>query len=191
MVDRKMTHKAKLSTFTTNGYDKGARQYKITLWYFVNALVVRAAWNPFMSIKIALLRLFGAKIGKGCVIKNEVRVKSPWYLTIGDHVWLGESCWIDNLDRVEIGNNVCISQGAMLQTGSHDYTKTDFRYRNSPVIIRDGAWIGARSVVCPGVTVEENAVLTAGSVATHDLAGDAIYQGNPAEKKRERIITEQ
>lgn len=179
--------KVQLGQFSGREFDKGAGFLKITLWYFVNAILVRASWNPFMGMKKALLRAFGARIGKGLVIKNNVTIKSPWFLTVGDDVWLGEGCWIDNLDRVTIGSNVCISQGAMLLTGNHDYTKEDFPYRNAPITIEDGAWIGARTVVCPGVTVHENAILTVGSVATRDMQANGIYQGNPAGKIRERF----
>lgn len=178
----------KLSTFDGSDFNKGAGFLKITLWYFVNAMIVRASWNPFMGIKILLLKAFGAKIGKGLVIKNNVVVKSPWYLTIGDDCWLGEGCWIDNLDRVTIDSNVCISQGAMLLTGNHDYSVYNMPYRNAPIQIEDGAWIGAQATVCPGVTVHRNAILTVGSVATKDMEGNGIYQGNPAVKIRERII---
>ena len=72
------TIQVKLAAFDGSGFEKGAGFITTTLWYFVNALIVRASWNPFMGIKIAMLRLFGAKIGKGLVIKNEVRIKSPW-----------------------------------------------------------------------------------------------------------------
>lgn len=107
-----------LPSFNTGNFSKGAGIIKQTLWYFANALFVRASWNPFMGIKIFFLRLFGAKIGKGLVIKNNVNIKFPWKLTLGNHVWLGENAWIDNLDEVIIGNNVCISQGALLLTGN-------------------------------------------------------------------------
>lgn len=180
----------KLAAFDGSDFNKGAGFLKATLWYLVNALIVRASWNPFMGIKIALLRLFGAKIGKGLVIKNNVTVKSPWNLVVGDDCWLGEGCWIDNLDRVFIGSNVCISQGAMLLTGNHDYTVSSMPYRNAAIRLEDGAWIGAKTVVCPGVTVHGNAILTVGSVATGDMEADGIYRGNPAVKVRERIIKE-
>ena len=178
----------RLATFDGSDFDKGAGLFKASLWYFINALLVRASWNPFMGIKVRLLRLFGAKVGKGLVIKNNVTIKSPWNLTIGDDCWLGEGCWIDNLDKVRIGNNVCISQGALLLTGNHDYTRTSMPYRNAPITIEDGAWIGAKAVVCPGVTVRRHAILTVGSVATKELAEDGIYQGNPAARTRNRKI---
>lgn len=180
------TKKCDLSAFSPEGFDKGAGFIKQAVWYFVNALLVRASWNPFMGMKIFLLRLFGARIGKGLVIKNNVTVKFPWKLEIGDDCWIGEDVWIDNLDRVSIGNDVCISQGAMLLTGNHDYTVYNMPYRNAPIKINDGAWIGAQTVVCPGVTVENNAILTVGSVATKDMEANGIYQGNPAKIIRMR-----
>lgn len=178
----------RLAEFSIGSFNKGAGLIKITLWYFVNALIVRASWNPFMGIKLALLRAFGAKIGKRICIKNDVIIKSPWNLVIGDDCWIGEGCWIDNLDRVSIGSNVCISQGAMLLTGNHDYTNPAMPYRNAPISIEDGAWIGAQTTVCPGVNVHRNAILTVGSVATKDMEENGIYQGNPAVKIRERKI---
>lgn len=98
-----MQHEVSLASFHGNDFNKGAGGLKIILWYFVNALIVRASWNPFMGIKIALLKAFGAKIGRGLVIKNNVVIKSPWNLTVGDDCWIGENVWIDNLDRVTIG----------------------------------------------------------------------------------------
>lgn len=180
--------KVDLSTFSTDNFDKGASKIKIIAWYFINAWLVRASWNPCMSIKIVFLKVFGAKIGKGLVIKNNVNIKFPWKLTIGNNVWLGENAWIDNLDKVKIGNNVCISQGALLLTGNHDYTLPTFDYRNAPIIIEDGAWIGAKTIVCPGVKVKSHAILTVGSIATKDMEAYSIYQGNPAQKVRMRKI---
>lgn len=177
-----------LSSFSPVNYDKGASKFKQALWFFLNAIFVRASWNPFMGFKILLLKIFGAKIGKGLIIKNNVIIKSPWYLTVGDDCWIGENVWIDNIDIVTICSNVCISQGAMLLTGNHDYTDPTMPYRNAPITIKDGAWIGAKTIVCPGVIVGECAILTVGSIATHNLNPYGIYQGNPAKIIRERII---
>ena len=188
MMEESKQNSVRLAAFDGSGFNKGAGFLKITLWYFVNALLVRASWNPFMGIKIVLLRMFGAKIGKGLVIKNNVVIKSPWNLTVGDDCWLGEDCWIDNLDKVCIGNNVCISQGALLLTGNHDYTLSSMPYRNGAITLEDGAWIGAKAVVCPGVTVHRNAILTVGSVATKEMEENGIYQGNPAVRVRTRVL---
>ncbi len=181
-------NKCYLSKFTTQKFDKGARVAKQIIWYFVNATIVNTSWMPIKFIKVALYRTFGAKIGKGLCIKNHVNVKFPWKLIVGDNVWIGENAWIDNLDNVTIGDNVCISQGAMLLTGNHDYTTPEFNYRNAPIVLEDGAWVGAKAIVCPGVIVHSHAFLTVGSVATKSLEPYTIYQGNPAVKIRIRTI---
>ncbi len=135
-----------------------------------------------------MLRLFGANIGKGVLIKPGVNIKYPWFLEIGDHCWIGENAWIDNLAKVTLGAHVCISQGAYLLTGNHDYGKPGFDLIVKEIIIEDGVWIGARSVICAGVTCKSQAVLSAGAVATKDLEANSIYQGNPAVKIRDRFI---
>jgi putative colanic acid biosynthesis acetyltransferase WcaF len=109
-------------------------------------------------------------------------------LEIGDYVWLGEHVWLDNLEKISISSNVSLSQGAMLLTGNHDYTLSSFNYRNAPIVLEEGVWIGAKAVVCPGVTCKSHSILTVGSIATKNLEAYTINQGNPAEKIRQRII---
>lgn len=183
-----MVNSVDLSKFTAGNFDKGASKFKIVLWYFVNCLFIRPSFIPFMGPKVILLRLFGARIGKNLVLKPGVLIKSPWNLVVGNNCWIGENVWIDNLDKVSIGNNVCISQGALMLTGNHDYTLSHMPYRNAPIYINDGAWVGAKAVVCPGVTINTNAILTVGSIATHNMASNGIYQGNPAKQVRKRVI---
>ena len=159
---------------------------KYILWMFVSALFFRHSLSVLNSLKCAMLRLFGAKIGKGVLIKPSVNIKYPWKLQIGDHVWIGENAWIDNISEVIIADNVCISQSAYLLTGNHNYKLDTFDLITKPIILKEGTWIGANAVVCPGVTCYENSVLSVQSVATEDLEANTIYQGNPATKLRPR-----
>lgn len=172
--------------FDGSDLSKGAPMPKIVAWYFVNAQLVRPAWMSFMSVKLFLLRLLGVTIGKGCVVKSNVVVKSPWGLVVGDNCWIVEDVWIDNIDKVVIEDDVCLSQDAMLLMCNHDYSVQTMPYRNAPIRLCRGAWIGAKAVVCPGVVAGRNATLTVGSVATKDMAPCGIYQGNPAVKVRTR-----
>jgi len=180
--------KTRLLEFNGSNFNKDAGIIKQACWFFIHALFIHSSFMPLMGIKRFWLRLFGAKIAKGLIIKPSVTIKFPWKLTIGDHVWLGEHCWIDNLDEVRIGNNVCISQGAMLLTGNHDYTIPSFDYRNAPIVLEEGVWIGAKAVVCSGVTCKSHSILTVGSIATKDLEAYTIYQGNPAKEIRKRVF---
>lgn len=175
-----------LKTFSTNNYDKGRGRLIQLIWIFCNALFLKNSWFVFMGFKVFLLRFFGAEIGQGIVIKPNVNIKFPWKLVMGNDVWIGEGVWIDNLDKVTIGNDVCISQGALLLTGNHDYKSSSFDYKNEPICIGNGVWIGAKSVVCPGIICENESILTVGSVATKNLESFGIYQGNPALWIRQR-----
>ena len=177
-----------LSAYNNDWYNPGASALKRTLWYFVNAALFINPLNPLSGLKVKLLRLFGAQVGKGVTLKPNINIKYPWLLEIGDHVWIGEGVWIDNLTAVTIGNHVCISQGALLLTGNHNYKKKTFDLMVGRITLSDGAWIGAKSVVCPGVTCGSHSVLAVGSVAVKDLKPYFIYQGNPAVPVRERTI---
>jgi putative colanic acid biosynthesis acetyltransferase WcaF len=160
----------------------------MALWYLTNAVFFRNPLLPFSFLKIILLRMFGAKIGNGVVIKPAVNIKCPWHLVVGDYVWIGENVWIDNLVKIELQDNSCISQGAMLLTGNHHYKKSTFDLIAKEIIIEEGAWVGAQTVVCPGVILRSHSILTVGSVATKSLDAYGIFTGNPAIKVRERKI---
>jgi putative colanic acid biosynthesis acetyltransferase WcaF len=176
-----------LSRFKNDWYEPGAGMLKRCVWYIANALFL-ASCLPGSKLKVSLLRLFGAQVGRGVVIKPRVNVKYPWRLKIGDHVWIGEGVWIDNLEQVTLGSHVCVSQGALLLTGNHNYKRETFDLIARPILLEDGVWIGAKSIVCPGLTCRSHSVLSVGSVATGDLEPYGIYQGNPAVKVRERLI---
>ena len=170
-------------------------------WYKPGSFLKRFFWHIFsntfinstlpvpMKIKILILRLFGASVGQNVTIKPSVNIKYPWFLVIKNNVWIGEQVWIDNFVEVLMEDNVCISQGALLLTGNHNYSKETFDLMPAKIILERGSWIGAKSVVCPGINVKTHAVLAVGSVATRDLEPYSIYQGNPAIFVRERKIS--
>ena len=166
----------------------GATKPKQIAWYFVNIIFFKNRWNVSSSLKVFLLKVFGADVGKGVLIKPCINIKFPWKLRIGDNSWIGEDVWIDNLSDVIIGENVTLSQGALLLTGSHDHTRVSFDFISNPIVIEDGAWIGARSVVFGGVTCRTHSILGLNSVAEKDLMPYIIYKGNPAVPVLDRII---
>ncbi len=183
-----MKNTVDLSKFNNSWYKPGCFLWRF-LWFIKGRILVNTYLPWPMWVKRFTLRFFGAKLGRGVVIKPKVNIKYPWFLEVGDHVWIGEGVWIDNLGKVTIGSHVALSQGAMLLCGNHDYKKESFDLIVGPITIEEGAWIGAKAVVCPGVRVGSHAILTVGSVATKDLEPYGIYQGNPAVKVRERVIS--
>ena len=178
--------KTDLSTFNNDWYNPG-NLFKRMLWYLISIAFFKSSF-PFYGTKIFLLRLFGAKVGKQVTIKPHVTIKYPWKLEIGNHVWIGEYVWIDNLAKVTLKNNSCVSQGAMLLCGNHNYKKTTFDLLIGEITLEEGAWAGAKTVVCPGVKLGSHSLLTVGSVATTNLEPYWVYQGNPALKLKPRII---
>ena len=178
-----------LASFDNSDYKPGNAFLRFT-WYFFNVFFLLNPWNPFMGVKRGVLRLFGAKIGRGVIIKPRVNVKYPWYLNVGNHCWIGEGVWIDNLGPVIIANHVCISQGALLLSGNHNYKKTTFDLMVEPIELETGVWIGAKTIVPGGTLASTHAVLTAGSVAPKRMEPYGIYTGQPAVKVRERKISE-
>jgi len=169
-----------------NSWYKPGNSFKRCCWYIINSVFFKSSLFPFSKLKVLLLQLFGASAGKNILIKPCVNIKYPWFLSVGNNVWIGEKVWIDNLGKVVIGNNVCLSQESMLLSGNHDYTQTGFNLIVKEIILEDGVWIGARSVVCGGVVCRNHAVLAVNSVATRDLEPFSVYQGNPAQKVKER-----
>ena len=180
------------SIYNNDWYKKqiGAGKIKQVLWYFINILFFINPLNAGSRVKKFWLQIFGAKIGKGVVLKPAINIKYPWKLSVGDHSWIGEKVWIDNLAEVKIGKHVCLSQGAMLLTGNHNYSKKTFDLMVDAIVLEDGVWIGAQSMVCPGICCKTHSVLSALSVATKNLEPYTIYQGNPAIPVRQRVISE-
>ena len=180
-----------LSTPDNSEYEKSRSTLAWALWYFIGAPILKSSLLWPSVLKVFVLRTFGARVGMGVYIKPGVKVKFPWLLSIGDHTWIGEDVWIDNLAEVRIGSHVCVSQGAYLCTGNHDWSSPNMKLFRSPIELQDGCWIGARSTVCPGITVAAGAILTVGSVATKPIPPFQIWAGNPATYARNRVVSSQ
>ncbi|MDE1006083.1 MAG: putative colanic acid biosynthesis acetyltransferase [Paraburkholderia fungorum] len=156
------------------------------IWFFVEACVINNKLLPLSSVRVTLLRLFGAKIGTGCRFVHPLRVKSPWNLEVGDNCWFGVDVWIYNQALIRIGSNVCISQGTFLSAGSHDMSTT-MDLRVAPIVIEDGVWITSKCVVQMGVTIGRSAVVTPLSVVHRSLDPEGVYGGNPCRFIRNRF----
>ncbi len=182
-----ITKEVDLNSYNNDWYKPG-NLFKRSVWLFLNLIFFNNGFAIINAPKIFLLRLFGATIGKGVLIKPSVNIKYPWFLSIGDYSWIGENVWIDNLTQVTIGKNVCLSQGAMLLTGNHNFTKITFDLMTKSIVLEDGVWIGAKSVICPGVYCESHSILAVQSVATSRMDAYKVYQGNPAKLIKERVI---
>ena len=138
-----------------------------------------------LNILIILLT-FGAKIGKHVIIKPRVNIHFPWKLEIGNNSWIGEEVFILNFEPVRIGNNCCVSQRSFVCGGNHDFRDPSFQYKNEPITLKNGVWIGAQSFVGPGVIIEKNTVITAGSIVLKNQPAHKICSGNPCKPIKDR-----
>jgi len=179
--------KVKLQNFNpSDGLDRGASKVKEISWYLIKWFFFLSALPYPNSLKASLLRCFGAKVGKGVVIKPRVNIHMPWKLEIGDHTWIGEEAFLLNFEPLIIGNNVCVSQRAFLCGGNHNYKIAEMPYRNGPITLEDGCWVGASCFVSPNVIIGVDCVVSACSVVRTSLPSNTVCEGNPAKPIKPR-----
>jgi putative colanic acid biosynthesis acetyltransferase WcaF len=169
-----------LSRYDASEFDRGAPVWKEALWRLCQGFFFQALWHVPSAVRVFWLRTFGARIGKGVVIRAGVNVHFPWRLALGDHVWIGEEVMILSLADVSIGSNVCLSQRSFLCTGSHDFHGTTFDLITRPIRVEDGCWIAAQAFIGPGVTLGKGSVVSAGSVVLESIPPKGRVRGNPA-----------
>jgi putative colanic acid biosynthesis acetyltransferase WcaF len=180
--------KVELRRFDNAWYSPGRNVILRGLWYATEVVVFRSSVPWPSGFKASLLRLFGATVGKRVRIKPRVAIKYPWNVSIGSDAWIGECVWIDSLGRVVIGDNTCLSQGCMIETGSHDWSDPAFGLVVRTVTLENGSWAAVRSLLLPGSRLAEHSVLAAGAVLSGDTESSAIYAGIPARKVRARFV---
>lgn len=160
--------KRRLGDFQGFGYDKGRSKFVQVLWAAASVLIVEKLWCP-PSLRVRILKAFGAEIGERVLIRQGVRIHWPWKLRVGNDVWIGVDAWLLNLEYIEIGSDVCISQDAMLCTGSHQLRSPSFEFDNAPIVVGDGAWIAARATILRGVTIGTGVVVGATALVTKSV----------------------
>ena len=179
--------KTRLDRFDPRDGLKRGRSKPIEAAWYLCKLIFFVSYIPWpYSIKAMVLRLYGARVGHGLVIKPRVNIHLPWKLELGDYVWIGEDSFLLNFEPIIVGSHSCISQRVFLCTGNHDFRDPHFGYRNAPIMIGSGVWIGAGSIVCPGVSIGDEAVAFAGSVVTSNIPENIMVAGNPARPRGER-----
>lgn len=164
--------------------EKKDRPVSLKVWRAINALCFGWCGN---GLRQWLLRAFGAKIGKGCLICRGVTVYAPWNLEMGEMVCIGPKVELYCKDKIIVGSGVVISQDAYLCTASHDITSVTMDLITKPLVIGDNSWIAAKATILPGVTIGEGVVVGACAVIAKDVPDWSMVVGNPARvvKKRE------
>jgi putative colanic acid biosynthesis acetyltransferase WcaF len=156
------------------------------LWMLIGRPLLRLSWHNWYGYRRGILRLFGARIGKECVIRPTVHIYIPWNLSMGDISALGDYAIVYNLGMVTIGNRVTVSQYAHLCAGSHDYTRREMPLLRPTITVGDDVWIAADAYIGPSVTVGDGAIVGARSSVFRDVPPWTIVAGNPAKVMKQR-----
>ncbi len=175
-----------LRQYDQSDYDRGRSTVTILLWWFLQALIFPITLHNFHFIRCGLLRLFGAKIGKGVVIRPTARVTYPWKVSIGEYSWIGDDVVLYSLDRIDIGAHCVISQESYLCTGSHDIRDPHFKLKTAPVAIGNGAWVATDCFVAPGVQIGANSVIGARSSVYKNIPSGQVAWGSPCQPRYPR-----
>jgi putative colanic acid biosynthesis acetyltransferase WcaF len=176
-----------LSKYDQSWYDRGKPTWFVLLWWFVQSVTFPLTLHPFNGLRCAILRLFGAHIGKNVLIRPTARFTYPWKVTIGDYSWIGDDVVFYSLDQINIGSHCVISQKTYLCTGSHDLKDPTFGLKTASINIADGAWVAADCFVAPGVTIGKNSVIGARSSVFGDMPSGQICRGTPCRPKSPRL----
>ena len=148
---------------------------RLIIWYVFSSAIFEKFWFP-RRLRPSVLRIFGANIGNGVIIRREVRVYFPWNLSIGENSWVGEQALIINHELVAIGANACISQRAIISSSSHDLRSSNLAYHHQKVIIKSGVWVCMDSKVLSGSILGENSVVSAGEIFSGHLTDGHIFR---------------
>jgi putative colanic acid biosynthesis acetyltransferase WcaF len=162
-----------LKNFQNPEYNPGSFLKRVS-WYFCSRIFFEGFLPYPIIFKRYLLILFGSKIGHGFIIKPKVQIKYPWFLEIGDHVWIGEGSWIDNIGKVYIGDNVCISQGVFFETGSHNFKSDKFDLIVGKILIGNNVWIGCKCIILPGAKIKDNSIIYGGRILKGEVEPDKL-----------------
>lgn len=160
------------------------------LWGIIYVMLFKYSPRPFHFWRSFLLRLFGAKVGRGVHVYPGVKIWAPWNIEFGDECGVGGGATLYSQGKIILGKRSIVSQGAYLCTGSHDYTKSGHPLITAAIVIGDFAWIAAEAFVHPGVEIGEGVVVGARSVVVKSLPEWMVCAGNPCKPLKKRIITD-
>jgi len=159
-------------------------------WNVVYIIFFRFSPKPFHSWRSFLLRLFGAKVGKGVHVYPKVTIWAPWNLILGDECGVANGVDLYSQGKITLGYRSIISQRVFLCAGTHDYTRQGHPLVTAPITIGDHAWVAAEAFVHPGVTIGEGAVIGARSVVNKDMPSWMVCAGHPCKPLKARIFVE-
>jgi putative colanic acid biosynthesis acetyltransferase WcaF len=176
-----------LETFGLPEGTRGRSGFVVAAWQLAQATVFACSPQYAYPWRRWLLRLFGAKVGKGVLVRQSARVTYPWFVSLGDHCWIGDHAEIYSVAPITIGANAVVSQRSYICAGTHNHMQLNFPAIGKPVEIGDEVWVATDCFIGPGVRIGRGAIVAARSTVTADVKEATIVAGNPAEFRGKRI----
>lgn len=176
-------------TYTGASFSLKNRLLRV-VWGVVYILFFKYSPKPLHGWRSMLLRLFGAKIGKGVHIYPGVKIWAPWNLIAHDEAGVANGVDLYTQGTITLGKRSIVSQRSFICAGTHDYTKKGHPLVTAPIVIGDYAWVAAEAFIHPGVTIGEGAVIGARSVVTKNMPAWSVCGGFPCKPLKERIIVD-
>ncbi|WP_026463740.1 hypothetical protein [Adhaeribacter aquaticus] len=173
-------------TVTGPSFSLANRLGRVT-WGLISFFFFRFSPTPLHGWRSFLLKLFGAKVGKGVHVYPKVKIWAPWNVVFADQCGIANGVNLYSQGKIYIGRRVVVSQGSYICAGTHDYTNPGFPLITKPIIIKDHAWVAAEAFVHPGVTINEGCVIGARSVVTKDMPAWMLCSGFPCKPIKERV----
>ncbi len=177
-----------LKSYDLSGFNRGKPRWFVMLWWLVQAVIFPLSLHNFNSFRCFLLRLFGAKIGKGVVIRPTARFIYPWKVDIGNYTWIGDDVVFYSVDQINIGSHCVISQKSYLCTGSHNIEDKSFGLITASISIGNGTWIATDCFIAPGISIGCNSVIGARSSVMKNIPARQVAWGSPCTVRYPRII---
>ena len=180
-----------LSQFSVAPGFRGRAGIVVLIWQLVDSTLFRLSPQPLYAWRRWLLRLFGADVGVGVIIRSSARITYPWKVSFGDYCWIGDHAEIYSLGHISIGSHSVVSQRCYICSGTHDYSDITFPLVAKPVVIEDECWVATDCFLAPGVRVGRGAIVAARSTVLSDVPEGAIVAGAPATVRKLRRRSEE
>jgi len=175
-----------VNTFTGPSFSFANRAMRY-IWGLVHFIFFRYSPKPLHRWRSFILRIFGAKVGRGVHVYPKVNIWAPWNLELDDGCGIANGVTLYSQDKITIGKKVVISQGSHLVTGTHDYRRAGFPLITKPIIVNDEAWIAAESFIHPGIIIGAGCIIGARSVVIKNMPEWTICSGHPCVPIKQRI----
>jgi putative colanic acid biosynthesis acetyltransferase WcaF len=165
-----------------------SEQIRMLVWEW--CWIVFCVWTPkpLNRWRLFWLRLFGARLEGRPFVHQRARIQIPWNLIMGDRACLGDRANAYSLGPIEIGARATVAQEVYLCAGTHDFNDPTLPLQTAPVRVGEDAFVGARALVLPGVSIGARAIVGAGSVVSRDVPANVVVAGNPCRVLRPRDV---